>query len=489
MKKFIIFIFLVIVSIACREQKEQGSQKIVETILSDTSNYFYLDVKNYLPNDPNLPIGIFDSGTGGLTVLDAIVAFDRFDNRNRTPIATGDGLRDFQKEQFIYLGDQANMPYGNYAGEKNTELLKEHIIKDVQFLLGTRYYASPKDKKYTNDKQPVKAIVIACNTATAFGKDDIERFLKKANLGIKIIGVIDAGVRGALAELKKNEPATIAVMATAGTVSSNGYVNTINRLARESGFSDEVVTYQQAGIGLAGAIDGSADYYFAGATKPRQEYKGPSENNPQALIDTTILTRYGFSWSNGAMLFKGDANKQVNLQINSVENYIAYHVTSLLEKIRKQKSTTKLKSVILGCTHYPFYTDYFSEQVKRLYNYQENGKYVYRQFMSEDIVFIDPAINTALELYEHLNQQQIFNNSSLANSSFFISVPNPDNKQNILNQLGNFTYDYKYGRTAGDVQEYVKRVPIHKVNLDPEVISRLKEKIPDTFSLINGIQN
>ncbi|MCK7529693.1 MAG: hypothetical protein MZV63_00825 [Marinilabiliales bacterium] len=43
-------------------------------------------------------------------------------------------------ESFIFLGDLANMPYGSYALENNTALLIEHVMKDVQFLLGNKYY-------------------------------------------------------------------------------------------------------------------------------------------------------------------------------------------------------------------------------------------------------------------------------------------------------------------------------------------------------------
>jgi hypothetical protein len=61
----------------------------------------------------NAPIGMFDSGVGGLTVLEQMLAMDLYDN------ATGerhpDGRPDFERERFVYFGDQANMPYGDYS--------------------------------------------------------------------------------------------------------------------------------------------------------------------------------------------------------------------------------------------------------------------------------------------------------------------------------------------------------------------------------------
>jgi len=69
----------------------------------------------------SLPIGVFDSGTGGLTVLEALLTLDAFNNETGKP--GSDGKLDFSKEYFQYLADQANMPYGNYAAANKTDLL------------------------------------------------------------------------------------------------------------------------------------------------------------------------------------------------------------------------------------------------------------------------------------------------------------------------------------------------------------------------------
>ena len=84
-----------------------------------------------------LPIGVFDSGIGGLTVLEALLTADAFDNETLKP--GPDGKPDFEDERFIYLGDQANMPYGNYSKEGKTDYLRELILKDATFLLGKRH--------------------------------------------------------------------------------------------------------------------------------------------------------------------------------------------------------------------------------------------------------------------------------------------------------------------------------------------------------------
>lgn len=471
-----------ILILQCEQNHEQPKQNLDEVILTDSTSFFYVDVKSYPTKNKNLPIGIFDSGTGGLTVMDAILNFDGFNNQTNT--AAPDGISDFNNECFIYLADQANMPYGNYPSAGKTDLLKEHILKDVQFLLGKKYYQSGSDREYKSDKLPVKAIVIACNTATAYGMDDLEKFLSKAKLDIKVIGVINAGARGAFENILSNESCSIGVMATEGTVLSNGYVKAINKYKSENNFTGEIQVYQQPGIGLAGAIDGVLDYININASKIRKEYKGPSLSSKEASIDTSILHHYNFNWSDNKILFTGSKSKPEEIQLNSIENYIYYNVVSLLQQIKKSTSPKPLKVIILGCTHYPFYKEIFYQKLEELYNLKENNEYVYRDLMYENIVLIDPAVNTAIELYNHLNQQDLFGNNDLRNSEFYISVPNLLNQNVKVDESGNFTYNYKYGRSAGFIQEYVKQVPFNKMNIQPEVVKMLKEKTPLVFNLI-----
>lgn len=479
------FYLLVLISTyACQKHPAPHLTPIEEALLHQSDSFFYIDTQSYPQKDKSLPIGVFDSGTGGLTVLDAIINFDQYLNKNHTYHPGGDSQPDFQAEYFIYLGDQANMPYGNYSLENNLPLLLEHIIKDVQFLLGNKYYPHAGSSTFREDKDAVKAIVIACNTATAYGKDKIEQFLDRAGLDIRVIGVIDAGVRAALSYFEPSENGSIAVMATAGTVSSNGYVHALREQIKPDGYTGTMDIFQQAGIGLAGAIDGSSEFIDPAAPQPRTDYRGPSVSHSRAKLDTTILPRYGFDWRKGRMLHNGEADQPKNIQINSIENYIRYHLVSLLEQIRQSGSVHPLKAIILGCTHYPFYMDEFREILHNLYEYREEGQYIYRPFMHWPVHFIDPAENTARELYEYLLAYELFNSTDLIHSEFYISVPNRDNPGVQVDAAGNFTYEYKYGRRAGIVQEYVKRVPLGSPAISEDVLSRLQTSIPQTYRLI-----
>jgi glutamate racemase len=125
------------------------------------------------------PIGIFDSGLGGLTVLKVLA-------------------KNFPHESFVYLGDIARLPYGN----KSPETIRKYGDQILRFL---------KD-------QNVKAMVIACNSASTvyLGEKSFE--------GIPLLNVIEPGARAAL-EISGGKK--IAVLGTSATIRSHAYAQTI----------------------------------------------------------------------------------------------------------------------------------------------------------------------------------------------------------------------------------------------------------------------
>ena len=174
------------------------------------------------------PIGVFDSGLGGLTVLERLLDVDQVDNA--TGLYGPDGVPDLARERFVYLGDQANMPYGDYAAEGKSDYLRELILKDAKFLLATNYYHTAEERVPSGCKPRAKIIVIACNTATAWGLDDVRKYLASIGDNTKVVGVIEAGVRAALDQIGArpgSPPFAVGVMATPGTIASGAYERTI----------------------------------------------------------------------------------------------------------------------------------------------------------------------------------------------------------------------------------------------------------------------
>ncbi|QYO65303.1 glutamate racemase [Leptolyngbya sp. 7M] len=131
-----------------------------------------------------LPIGIFDSGVGGLTVYRAL--HDRLPN-----------------EHFVYLGDTARVPYGT----KSLATIERYALENSAFLASLG----------------IKMLVVACNTASALALPAM-----RAHIGLDVVGVIGPGGRKAIEEAKCNDP-RIGVIATEATVQSNAYAEAIHR--------------------------------------------------------------------------------------------------------------------------------------------------------------------------------------------------------------------------------------------------------------------
>lgn len=426
------------------------------------------------------PIGVFDSGTGGLTVLQAILTLDSFNNTTGLP--GSDGIPDFSNEIFQYLADQANMPYGNYSAENKVDLLREHILKNMNFFLTTSYELRTGNDWQQQSKSTVKLIVIACNTATAYALNDIKEFVNKKDTKIPVVGVINAGVKAAM-EYQKNNPGTIGVFATAGTVASNGYPNTIKNFAKQMKMPEPSVV-SQGGVGLAESIDRDWSYFSDTLTTVRSTYKGPSIKNKQLTIDPSLLSVYKFNPDKNKLLCEFDPSGNcLEMQLNDPANYVRYHLVTMLEKMKQQKYTTPLNTLLLGCTHYPYMRDTIAVVLKELYELKIEGNYRYRNVLASHVELIDPAIETAKEAYAEMRKLNLQRkNSSIASNTFFISVPNLTLKEVQLQPDGWFTYDYKYGRTAGADKEYVKYVPFDTKNVSEATYQRFSVVLPDVYA-------
>lgn len=419
----------------------------------------------------SLPIGVFDSGTGGLTILEAMLTLDAFNNTTGMPGA--DGKPDFSSEYFQYLADQANMPYGNYAAEKKTDLLKEHIFKNMAYFLQKFEY-----------KPDVKMIVLACNTATAYALEDIRKKLTQEGYTVPVLGVIDAGSKAALEYQQRNGIGTIGVFATAGTVASNGYPRTLQLMSKTKGMS-ELSIISQGGAGLAESIDHDWSYFVDTLTKARAEYKGPSLKNSVYIIDTTLLSAYKFDRTNNNLLCEyDDKGSCLDMQLNAPSNYVRYHLVSLLEKMLQQKTEKPMNTLILGCTHYPYMRDTIAQVLKELYNYKSNNAYRYRSCLAAHVELIDPAVETAKEAFIALRTNQLTNNIGKNKNQFFITIPNKNLKEVKLQPDGWFTYEYKYGRIAGANKQYVSYVPFDKKNISPSTYNRFQLVLPTTYKEI-----
>ena len=498
MKKILVFIIISLTISACNNEpklkelkKLKENEAFVEAMIENQNSFYYTDISQYPNKRKSLPIGVFDSGIGGLTVLDAIINFDKFSNADLSVGA--DSIKDFVNERFIYLADQANMPYSNYAEVGKENLLAEHVLKDVQFLMGNKYYSSNSSENYETDKLAVKSIVIACNTATAYGKAKVDELMDLTGLNIKVIGVIDAGCKGAIDALKDETDGIIAIFATPATVGANAYPKTLQKILKKNGYTANIKTYQQGGKGLHESIDEDLQFINRALKKPSLDYIGPSLQNDKYPLKKELLAFYNFNTTNNNLLFNNkDLNSSDTIQINAVENYVRYHIVSLLETIREKDANMPLKSIILGCTHYPYVVDTINTVLNELRQFKINGEQPYKNILANKVEIIDPAQNTAKELFEYLKESKMLNDENeqlLKTDQFYISKANLNNSK-VEIENGKLTYNYKYiVRQPNDIQEYVKVVPFNHKSISTEVLLNIKQALPETYKKIETYLN
>jgi glutamate racemase len=183
----------------------------------------------------DLPIGVFDSGVGGLTVLRALKAV-------------------LPHEAFVYLGDTARLPYGT----KSPASVVRYATQCAELLVG----------------RGIKALVVACNTAASAALPA----LAARYPGLPVVGVIEPGARAAVAASGSGR---IAVVATEGTIRAGAYIAAIERLrpgARITGIGCSVfVALAEEGWTVGPIVEQVAHRYLDGA------FAGP------AAPDTLLL--------------------------------------------------------------------------------------------------------------------------------------------------------------------------------------------------------
>lgn len=133
--------------------------------------------------DRNAPVGVFDSGVGGLTVAREI-------------------MRQMPEERIVYFGDTARLPYGS----KSQDTVIRYSRQIIRFLMS----------------QDVKVIVIACNTASAYALETVEK-----ESAVPVVGVVNAGARAAVSATRNGK---IGVIGTEGTIRSGIYTEVMQQM-------------------------------------------------------------------------------------------------------------------------------------------------------------------------------------------------------------------------------------------------------------------
>lgn len=250
-----------------------------------------------------LPIGVFDSGVGGLTVAREI-------------------MRQIPNEKIVYFGDTARVPYGSKSKETVTRFSRQ-IVRFLQSF-------------------QVKTIVVACNTASAYALDELERETE-----IPMIGVVKPGAKTAVEVTKNGRVGVIATDATIGSQIYTKYIKELNKDVTiygkacplfvplvEEGLWQDPVTDEIAGRYLAELIDIDIDTLILGCTH-------------YPLIRSTLGKIMG---------------EQVAL-VNP-----AYETARELKELLEQKGLLNQELPRLGANQYLFYVSDGAEKFKRFAN-------------------------------------------------------------------------------------------------------------------------
>jgi glutamate racemase len=178
------------------------------------------------------PIGVFDSGLGGLTVVKEL-------------------LKELPDENIVYFGDTARIPYGT----RSREIVTKYSAQCIRFLLS----------------KGIKMVVIACNTVSAGSLDALT-----ALFDLPILGVIGPGARAAV---EATQSGRIGVAGTSGTIRSQAYPKAIHELSPDAAVIDEACT-----LFVPIVEEGWSDTEVARLTAERY-----LDNMKKQAVDTVVL--------------------------------------------------------------------------------------------------------------------------------------------------------------------------------------------------------
>lgn len=239
------------------------------------------------------PIGVFDSGIGGLTVMKEIASL-------------------MPDESLVYLGDTARVPYGI----RSAETVKRYSFECARFLI----------------KHDIKLLVIACNTASAVSLEDIRN-----SLNIPVIGVIDPGARAAVRAASNRR---VGVIGTEATIKSSAYVKAIKAIDSaveveglpcplfvplvEEGLTEGDIPYLAAKRYLGSMADKGIDALVLGCTHyPLLKGVIAKVLTDVALIDSAVET---------ALVVKETLHANSMLRSDRSSRHIRYFVTDSPER-------------------------------------------------------------------------------------------------------------------------------------------------------------
>ena len=223
--------------------------------------------------DNNNPIGIFDSGVGGLSVIRSI-------------------KKTFPNENIVYVGDLKNFPYGT----KKEEEVKDFAKRITTFLL----------------KQHAKLIIVACNTVSSIAIDDLKKLAQPVN----VIGMVQAGAKYAVDTTKNKR---VGVISTPLTAKKHAYKTAIEQLDRD------IQVFEVGAQELVNLVEDGVQFNDYACAIASERLRVPLKNG----IDTLVLgcTHFPFLYKVVKSVV-GD-----NVKVIDPADYVVFETKHFLEEV------------------------------------------------------------------------------------------------------------------------------------------------------------
>ncbi|MEY2395128.1 MAG: hypothetical protein QOF94_1473, partial [Acidobacteriaceae bacterium] len=187
----------------------------------------------------------------------------------------------------------------------------------------------------------------------------------------------------------------------------------------------------------------------------------------------------------------GDPAKPETWQLNSPANYVRYDAVSLLENYRRQGGGPAIRTIVLGCTHFPIAQQDFAAAFARLRDFRDStAAQPYHALLAEKLTFVNPAEFTAKELFRELAARRLRadRESALLPSvaGAFVSIPNSAWPGVKLDPAGALDSEYKYTRPTGNSErEDVFCAPMKEQPALLQSLSGLAPALPHVWSALS----
>lgn len=351
-----IWIFVVCMAVlqSCLCHRKQEPQvvprlPIISEALYDTSSVYYLDKKVFTENVSQFPIGLLSNNIQDVSLLEVLLAADNFDNITGAEVP--DGIRDFAGEYFDFCC---------FTSPSNTDSLQTHTVKEALYLLNAE-----------NGKLPSKSIIITDYYTASLATERVNELLSDAHLDLRVVSPLQSGLDKILESLPAQDKKRTTGI---GILSSQAAIET----------------------GVFNSLKNNQNFVV---TQPFTFNAAPSLTSSKYPIDTKLIPAYHFIYSQDHISYSGSRYAPRSMNIYSEQNLLRYFLTHLLEQMRESANPPALSYLVLGDNSLSAHKKEIKDILDALRDYRQNGRYVYRHLISNNIVLIDPADETARNVY------------------------------------------------------------------------------------------